>query len=443
MVISRHVSGKFRNARTIVESVLALIYFGIPWMTFNGSSLVRLDIPTRKFYLLGNIYIPQEGIYLHLFLGVMGLSLFFFTSLIGRVWCGWACPQTVFTDFFDFWGRLILGKKYGKKDAPLPQTIFLHFLWIAFSLFSSFHFIAYFVEPGLLIQELSTMQFVEGSVYPYFLLFFAGLLYLDMTLVREQFCKYACPYARFQTVMMDEHSFNVTYDYKRGEPRRNKQTKIGDCTACNMCLVVCPTGIDIRDGVNVGCIACAKCVDACTIQMAKENKKTLIGYTSLQKIETNAPIRWLRTRTVIYGTLLVLLSVVAIYLITTRVPLYARVLPDRVVLPTVIPHKQVRSFYNLHLINMDTKPSDVTLEIENGNFSGQAILRTGEAFSKLSLKADSETSLRLIIETSNLPQADKINKKISLNLLVKDASGKKILRKLSLPLLLPDDPEMN
>ncbi|MCB1160266.1 MAG: cytochrome c oxidase accessory protein CcoG, partial [Leptospiraceae bacterium] len=396
MVISRHMPGKLRNARYLVELILAFIYFGIPWMTFNGHPLMRLDIPARKFHLLGNMYIPQEGYFLHLFLAVMGLSLFFFTSLIGRVWCGWACPQTVFTDFFDVIGRLILGKKYGKKDAPLIQTILLHVIWIVFSLVSGFHFVAYFAEPSEMLNEILSFKISPDAYYPYAIGFFAGLLYLDMSFVREQFCKFACPYARFQTVMMDADTFNVTYDYKRGEPRRQKKVKIGDCTACNMCLVVCPTGVDIREGLNVGCIACAKCVDACTVQMGKEGKKSLINYDSLGRIESNKKVRWFRPRTILYGILLLAVSIFSVILIYKRIPMYVRALPDRKILPMVIPGHLVRNFYEVRLINISYVDRKLSFELDSPSTGKSVNLRVGTEESGLLLKANSEQVIRLI-----------------------------------------------
>ncbi|MEM7179950.1 MAG: cytochrome c oxidase accessory protein CcoG [Spirochaetota bacterium] len=436
MVISRHITGKVRNARYVVETILATIYFGIPWLHFQGKPLMRLDIPNRQFHLLGNIYIPQEGIYLHLFLGVMGLSLFFFTALIGRVWCGWACPQTVFTDFFDLWGRLILGKKYGKKDAPKGRKLLLHFFWIVFSFIASFHFVAYFKDPVAMIGELASLQFVADSSYTYFLAFFTGLLYVDMTLVREQFCKYACPYARFQTVLMDEHSYNVTYDYKRGEPRRNKKVKIGDCTAYNMCLVVCPTGIDIRDGLNVGCIACGKCVDACTIQMNKENKKTLIGYNSLGKVETGKKIKWVRPRTLIYGSLWCMILVVAVVLLYNRVPLYIRAIPDRTIAPMLIPGEQIRNFYNLRIINISYEQQDLQLRLDKGDYKGNVKLRVGGKGSLVSVAKNSEEKIRIIVEADNVAKNRQQKTNYPIELIITDKNNTEIRKTAVLPLIL-------
>ncbi|MCE9502075.1 MAG: 4Fe-4S binding protein, partial [Leptospira sp.] len=196
MVISRESPGFVRNARNVVFSILLPIYFGLPWLTWNGHPFIRLDIPGRKFYLIGNVFMPLEGQFLFLFLLSLGLSLFFFTSLIGRVWCGWACPQTVFTELFDGIGRFFLGKKYGKKDVTIPEKILLHSVWILISLVGSFSWIAYFAEPYNMISDMRSAAVFTEQAWPYFLLFFAATLYLDMTFVREQFCKYACPYAR-------------------------------------------------------------------------------------------------------------------------------------------------------------------------------------------------------------------------------------------------------
>lgn len=440
MVISRHITGVIRSRRYVVEAILGLIYIIIPWLSWAGKPLMRLDIPERKFHLLGNIFIPQEGIFLHLFLLSAGLSLFFFTSLIGRVWCGWACPQTVFTDFFDVIGRLILGTKYGKKDAnPILKAV-LHLVWIAFSLFAAFHIVAYFNDPQEMFSRVIHFDFKEVS-FPYFIAFFSAALYVDMTLVREQFCKYACPYARFQTVMMDADSYNVTYDYKRGEPRRNKKEKIGDCTACNMCLVVCPTGIDIRDGLNVGCIACGKCIDACTVQMGKESKKSLINYDSLNRVEKNQKIKWIRPRTVIYATLLTTVLTTAIILLSSRVPLYASVIPDRNLEPMIIPGQKVRNFYNLNLRNMSYEDRELKIEIAEME-KIKPIIHTGTDDSTVKVPANGSAQLRVFVESENLSKKDKPSQTVQINMSIEDIHNSKFKISKTLPMRLPDDPSI-
>ena len=438
MVISRHITGAIRNKRYVVEAILGLIYIVIPWLSWAGKPLMRLDIPARKFHLLGGIFIPQEGIFLHLFLITAGLSLFFFTSLIGRVWCGWACPQTVFTDFFDIIGRFILGSKYGKKDASPIGKFLLYFAWIVFSFFAAFHIVAYFNDPVEMITQLMNFDLKDKS-FPYFWTFFAMALYIDMTVVREQFCKYACPYARFQTVMMDGHSYNITYDFKRGEPRRNKKEKIGDCTACNMCLVVCPTGIDIRDGLNLGCIACGKCVDACTIQMGKESKKSLINYDSLNRIEKNEKIKWIRPRTVIYAILITATLTTAAFLLKNRVPIYASVIPERSLEPMIIPGQQVRNFYNMNLRNMTYEDRELKMEIVDSE-KLHPVIHTGKEGATVNVPANGSAQLRIFIETKNLPKAEKPSSTFQIMMNIEDVNNPSYKITKTLPLRLPNDP---
>lgn len=439
MVISRHVSGKFRNFRYLVEALLTLVYFAVPWLRIDGKPIILLDIPARNFYLLGSIYIPQEVYFLLLFLILMGLSLFFFTSLIGRVWCGWACPQTIFTDVFDIMGRLVIGKKYGKPSAPMYKKIILHIVWMAFSFVSAFHFVAFFNDAYQMLETFKTLNFA-GLVYPYFVFFFTVTLYLDMTFVREQFCKFACPYARFQTILMDNHTFNVIYDYKRGEPRRNKKEKIGDCTACNMCLVVCPTGIDIREGTNVGCIACGKCVDACTIQMGKENKKSLIYYDSEDNIEKKQKIKWIRPRTVLYGSLLTAVSILAVILIYTRVPLFINAQPDRNIAPMLTPNNTVRSFYNVKIRNLTYNEQELKFIVENikDQPTLDAKLLVGGKDSTVNVPKNSMREVRIILETPNLPEEEKLGKVFKVLLKVQDINNPRVYKTDVLPILLPN-----
>lgn len=442
MIISRHQTGKIRSLRNIAFSILFTIYFLLPWMRWNGYSMIRLDIPERKFYLLGNVFIPMEGYFLWLFLVGTGLSLFFFTALIGRVWCGWACPQTLFTDVFDWIGRKVMGSKYGKKDAPPARKVLLHMSWILFSLIASLTWVAYFSDPYIMIQDVITGAiFSWDAIWPFSVLFFTLTLYGDMAFIREQFCRYACPYARFQTVLMDADSYNVTYDVKRGEPRRKGKERIGDCIACNMCLVVCPTGIDIRDGVNVGCIACAKCVDACTVIMGKEDKVSLIRYMSHSQMEDpNSKIKWVRPRTVIYALLLVAVLVASTYLLSTRVPLYVSVLPDRHIQPIQLPGNKVRNFYNVKLQNISLQDQEIQIELDGKDFSQAPMLLGGDSNNPtVTIPKNSMTDIRVIVETGELNEADiqKRNHLISVRFVEKNNPS--IMKEKLVPFSLPND----
>lgn len=436
MVISRPMSGKFRTRRYIVEALLLALFTISPWIVLpSGASLIRLDIPNRMFHLFGHVYIPQEGFILLLFLLTLGLSLFFFTSLVGRIWCGWACPQTVYIDLFDLVGGWILGKKYGKKDAPKGRLYLLHFVWVLISLVVSFHWMGFFISPYEMLDNIVKFEFA-GKTYPMFWGFFTAAMYIDMSLVREQFCKYGCPYARFQAVLMDEHSYNVTYDYKRGEPRRNKQTKIGDCTACNMCLVVCPTGIDIRNGLQIGCIACAKCIDACTVQMAKEGKKSLIDYFSLDQIESGKKVKWIRPRVVVYAALLMLVISVSIWKLSTRVPLSVILIPDKTIEPSFLPDGNLRNFYNMKLQNISNETQRLRLSAVMPEGLESKIL-LGEEEGIIILPPLSMKDERIILETSNLKPENKGKGLLKVDFVLQDQTNEKIQLKKTVPLSLP------
>ncbi|TGJ99450.1 cytochrome c oxidase accessory protein CcoG [Leptospira semungkisensis] len=439
MIISRPMSGKIRTARNYVQTVLILLFFVTPWLRWNGMQLIRLDIPERKFFLFGNIFAPQEGYFLHFFLIGAGLCLFLFTSLIGRVWCGWACPQTIYSDVFDYIGGLIQGSKYGKKDSPLIGRAVTHTVWFLVSALASAAWIAYFADPYLMLSYFQKFEIREElPTWTYFFGFFTLAMYADIAFVREQFCKYACPYARFQTVMMDTNSINITYDFNRGEPRRKGTTKIGDCTACNMCLVVCPTGIDIREGTNVWCIACGKCSDACTKQMQKEGKKTLIGYWSENQIkEKTNSIKWIRPRTVVYaGGLLLVLTVLSL-LLWERVPLYLSVLADRNIQPVDVGDGKVRNFYEAQMQNLTLENRSLRFEIQRTDLEGvRRLWIGGTEEAVVELPANSDRRYRLFIELEPTPQ-DASQKSHEITLKVYDIHDPKFQKTNVVPFLLP------
>ncbi|TGL61790.1 cytochrome c oxidase accessory protein CcoG [Leptospira ognonensis] len=405
MIISRPQSGKVRTRRNFVMSFLVMLFLGAPWVVLpSGTPLVRLDIPHRMFHLFGGLFIPQEGLILWFFLLTMGLSLFFFTSVIGRVWCGWGCPQTIYTDLFDRIGRAILDSKYGKKDAPALKKYLVYTIWMIISFIASFHWIGYFVSPYTMAADFANLTFLSKT-YPLFIGFFTIAMFVDIGFIREQFCKYACPYARFQTILMDEHSWNVTYDYKRGEPRRDGKSKIGDCISCNMCVVVCPTGIDIRDGLQVGCVACGKCVDACTSIMAKENKKTLIGYFSLDQIETKTKVKWVRPRTVIYAILLTIVVSAATYKLITRVPMSMIAAGNKSMPPILLPDNKVRAFVALRIQNIAPMPATYVLEAYDTRHHKQMLIRSGEG-EQLTLNSGEIRSFSVVLETQGLSESE-------------------------------------
>ena len=387
---------------------------------------------------MGGIFIPEEGRFLFLFLLTAGLSLFYFTALFGRIWCGWTCPQTVFTEFFDGIGRLILGDKYGKKDAAKSKVALVHFLWIVVSFAGAFSWVAYFASPHEMLAEFADGTWLADQSWPWFTAFFTLTLYGDMAFVREQFCKYACPYARFQTVLMDTHSVNVSYDFRRGEPRRNKQEKIGDCTACNMCVVVCPTGIDIRNGVQVSCIACAKCVDACSKQMGKEKKESLVRYMTHFQIENRgAPVKWVRPRTVVYSILMLVVLSTTFVLLQSRVPLQLGMLPDRNIPPMNISGNVVRNFYILGIQNMSPREQEFIVSVKAPDISSGVRLLIGED-GIVKLPGNSRKEMRVIMEAGDLTPEVRKKKDHFVELKVQNKSDASLFKTRLVPFIIPE-----
>ena len=368
MVISRPIKGEHRTIKDRINLILFALFLVTPFVRIGGHPLVLLDIPARKFYIFGLTIWPQELYFLLTIVLFLGVCLFFFTALLGRIWCGYACPQTIFTDAYDYVGRLVAGDKYGKSKMGKRVWTRIYLAWIALSIFFSFIFLGYFIPFGKIITDVATgnIFIVEGSYIPSFWIFFwagsTGAAFFNMAYFRENMCKLVCPYGRFQTALLDKHSPIVDYEIRRGEPRRaNKKQKIGehkgDCVGCDLCVLSCPTGIDIRDGLQIGCIACGLCVDACSQVMGKFEKETLIDYRTIKQAEDHAaPRQYFRARTLIYGTLMVVLSSVFIYLLSVRVPVYAVATRDRAIREVMIPNVGVQNGYELHVGNMSYTP---------------------------------------------------------------------------------------
>jgi cytochrome c oxidase accessory protein FixG len=372
MVVARPVKGIFRTRKNIWNFFLFLVFFALPFLEIGGHPAILLDIPARKFYVFGLSIWPHEMHFLHLILIFLGLMLFFITALFGRLFCAHACPQTLFIELFNLTGRFFAGKKYGKKTAGAFVKARAYFAYFITAIVTGFFFVSYF--NGILFQFESL---ASGNIYAD-----AGKNYIATWIwawtgaslfalvafgfLRETACKYICPYGRFQTALLDKHSPIVYYDERRGEPRRQKGERkgVGDCTSCNLCQLVCPTGIDIREGLQVGCIRCGLCVDACTIEMNKSEKKTLIDMDVLGKSEDAQFTRKIiRPRTILYGSLLTVVISLFAVLLFTRIPLYANLNNDAALNNIVIPNEGVRNGYELKVGNMSDNPLSVKIEV--------------------------------------------------------------------------------
>jgi len=365
-VYPREVHGLFATLRTTGLIVLMGIYYLLPWVQWQGQQAVLLDLPDRKFHFFEITFWPQDFIFLTALLIIAALSLFFFTALAGRLWCGYACPQTVWTEVFLWIERRIegdRGRQMKLDKAPwsarkISIKGLKHFVWIALSLWTGYTFVGYFTP----IRELgvSVMALQTGPWETFWILFYGFATYGNAGWLREQVCIYMCPYARFQSAMFDKDTMIISYDRERGEPRgpRKKsadraELSLGDCVDCTICVQVCPTGIDIRDGLQYECIGCAACVDACDDVMDRMGyPRGLIRYTTENALE-GKPTRILRPRVLVYGLILLLLLSSVVYGIATRVPLDLDVIRDRNTLYRETPDGLVENVYTLKLLNMD------------------------------------------------------------------------------------------
>ena len=373
-IYTREVTGIFTNLRNLAMIVLLGIYYLGPWVQWDGRQAVLFDLPDRKFYLFDWVFWPQDFFYLALLLIIMAYALFFFTTLAGRLWCGYACPQTVWTEIFMWIEHKIEGDRprqikldKGPLDArKLRLKITKHAVWAVFALWTGFTFVGFF-SP---IRELwdNTLTWNLGGWETFWIFFYGFATWGNAGWMREQVCIYMCPYARFQSAMFDHDTLIISYDEERGEPRgsrkrglENKPADKGDCIDCGICVQVCPTGIDIRDGLQYQCIGCGACVDACDEVMDKmEYPKGLVRFTTERALRGEKS-HILRPRIVIYALLLVILSTAVFYGIATRTPLELDIIKDRNTLYRETSNGLTENVYTLKIVNMDENPHEYVL----------------------------------------------------------------------------------
>jgi len=362
----RQVHGLFANLRVTGVVVLLGLYYLLPWLNFNDHQLILFDLPARKFYIFHWVFWPQDFIYLTLLLICGALALFLFTALAGRLWCGYACPQTVWTEVFLWIERKVEGSrsqqmKLDKQPNNAKKTrlkITKHGIWLVFSLVTGFTFVGFFTPIRELAYSIS--QFQLGPWETFWLIFYSFATYGNAGWLREQVCMYMCPYARFQSAMLDQNSLLISYDALRGEARgsrkrgeETKEQKLGDCIDCTMCVQVCPVGIDIRDGLQYECIGCAACIDVCDTVMDKMGyDKGLVRYTTENALNGKKS-NILRPRIIIYSLLLISLLSGVVYSIETRSLVTLDVIRDRNALYRENDEGEISNSYTIKVLNMD------------------------------------------------------------------------------------------
>lgn len=380
-IYARSVTGLFNNWRWGMVFLTQIIFYGLCWLPWNGRQAVLFHLVERKFYLFGLVLWPQDVIYLAILLVISAYGLFLVTAIAGRLFCGYACPQTVYTEIFmwieritegDRSARMKLdkqdwnGQKIGKKAAKF-------LLWGITGLWTGITLVCYFSPASEVMEGLA--NWTLGPWETFWIFFYGGFTILMAGFMREQVCKYMCPYARFQSVMFDADTLVITYDPERGEPRgaRKKGAEnknLGDCVDCGICVQVCPTGIDIRNGLQYECIGCAACIDGCDQVMEKLGQpKGLIRYSTenamaqhLNKHDIMKHV--MRPRIMLYTAILFLICLATAWSISHRIPLKADVIRDRASLAREADDGRIENAYTLRIMNTDERDHVFTLGVE-------------------------------------------------------------------------------
>lgn len=382
-IYPRTTFGYYKNWRWAMIWITQIIFYGTPWLQWGDRQAVLLDISTHRFYIFGLILYPQDLIYLVVILIISALALFLFTAVAGRLWCGFACPQSVYTKIFLWIERQVEGDRAARlrlDESPLNQRklykkTLKHSLWIAFSAWTGFTFLGYFAPIRDLMQNIA--QFNLSPWETFWICFYGFATYGNAGFLREQICKHMCPYARFQSAMFDNDTLIVTYDAERGEPRSGrsrkvdaKQTGLGDCIDCSFCVQVCPTGIDIRKGLQYECISCGLCVDACNSIMDKmEYPRGLIRFSTQNALthhwsQQQIIKKILRPRVLIYTALLLSMAAGLVYSLATRVPFKVDIIRDRGVMSRIVSGGKVENVYQLQITNASEKPETYHIKVE-------------------------------------------------------------------------------
>jgi cytochrome c oxidase accessory protein FixG len=369
-IYPRSVSGYFSNWRWGMVFLTQLVFYGIPWLEWGQRQAVLFDLGARRFYIFGLVLYPQDFIYLTGILVISALSLFLFTAVAGRLWCGYACPQTVYTEIFLWIEKKVEGDRSARmrRDAQaLSADKFMrksakHFLWLVVALWTGFTFVGYFTPIKELGQEFIQMSMSSWEVFWTF--FYGFATYGNAGFMREQVCKHMCPYARFQSAMFDKDTLIVTYDEQRGEPRGARSRKadplalnLGACIDCTLCVQVCPTGIDIRKGLQYECIGCGACADVCDAVMDKMGyAKGLVKYSTQNAMsqhwtQSQTLRHVLRPRVLIYSSILGAIVVAMLVSLSMRTLFKVDVVRDRGVMARIVAGGKIENVYRLQVMN--------------------------------------------------------------------------------------------
>ena len=426
-IYPQSVSGKFRNIKWALLSVGMLIYYFLPFVRWDRgpeqpSQAVLVDLATQRFYFFGISIWPQEVYYITGLLILASFTLFLMNAVAGRIWCGYLCPQTVWTDLFLLIERWTQGdRRDRKKKSKQPwnletivEAILKHSLWLMIAWWTGGAWVLYFADAPTLVKQLATFQ-APAQAYIWVLILTAST-YILAGFAREQVCIYMCPWPRIQAALTDEWALNVSYRIDRGEPRGSlKKGKLlragnkpaGDCVDCGQCVAVCPTGVDIRGGLNMGCIQCGLCIDACDNVMTKIDRATgLIGYDTDENIRRRAEgldalkPQFFRARTVVYMVLIVGVAALMGFTLATRRSLNVDVMHDRNPIFVALSDGSTRNAYTVRILNQKGATRDFTLSMKGppqGKLEIQGQPTTSDNVIPITVAADQTLELRVFI----------------------------------------------
>ena len=394
-IYAKSVTGRFANLRWLMVFVTQAIFYGLAWLPWNGRQAVLFDLGARKFYIFDWIFWPQDVLYLTFILIVSAYSLFFVTAIAGRIFCGYACPQTVYTEIFMWVEKKFEGDRAARMKLDQAPMSFekawrkggKHLAWVLIGLWTGFTFVGYFTPIKTLAHEVLTAT--TGPWETFWILFYGFATWGNAGFMREQVCKYMCPYARFQSVMFDPDTLIITYDPERGETRGArrkgvdaKAAGLGDCVDCGLCVQVCPTGIDIRNGLQYECIGCAACVDVCDQVMDKVGlPRGLVRYsteTAMTRHLTPKEIlgHVIRPRILLYTAILVLITGLAAWFLAHRIPLKVDIIRDRSTLAREADDGSIENVYTLQIMNTEEQPHRYKVAVDG--LPGAQIAGTSE-----------------------------------------------------------------
>lgn len=422
-IYPRRVWGRYRKIKWMSMVILLGIYYLAPWLRWDRGEhapdqAILIDMSGRRAYFFNIEIWPQEVYYITGILILAAVGLFFVTSLFGRVWCGYACPQTVWTDLFVWVERIVQGDRNARKkldESPLSlnkiyKKGLTHLIWIIIGLFTGGAWVFYFNDAPTLFDQI--VHFDIPLTVGGWIIALTFSTYLMAGYAREQVCTYMCPYARFQSAMFDKNTLIIAYDEKRGEPRGHHKAGEswegrGHCIDCDSCVLVCPMGIDIRKGLQMDCIACGLCVDACNNVMDKIGlPRGLIRYDT----ESKQPFNALRPRTFWYGGIISLVGILMLYSLLTRSPLEMNIIHDRNPLFVVLSNSEIRNGYNLHILNKSRTDRYYTIGIEGLENANLRIQANNEIQNdSLHVFADSLGNFRVFVTA---PKQQEIRKEI-------------------------------